>query len=227
VTRIGVITGLAAEAEIFDAIPSDRRPRVAPAGASAARAEAAARKLLDQGCGAILGVAGGLDPALAPGTVVVAESVIAPDGRRFPARPAWRDAVLATLLGLAPLAPGAICGADSPLLTRDAKRDCRARTGAVAVDMESHGAARAAAARNAPFLVIRAIADTAARAIPPWVMDAVLPDGGLAPEKVARALLPRPWMVWSLIGLARDNGRAMNSLSRVATRLGPGLGLAL
>ena len=66
----------------------------------------------------------------------------------------------------------------------------------------------------------------ATRAIPPWVMDAILPDGGLAPEKIARALLPRPWMVWGLIGLARDNGRALRALGRVAARLGPGLGLA-
>ena len=226
--RIGIITGLAAEAEILEAFPLERRPIVAVAGASGARAETAALRLLAGGCEAILsfGVAGGLDPALAPGTLVIADAIVGTDGRRHPTDPAWREAARRALEGSGPLAVGAIFGSDSPLLTVDAKSECAARTGAVAVDMESHGAAKAAARSGAPFLAIRAVADGASRAIPPWVMDAILPDGGLAPEKIARALLPRPWMVWGLIGLARDNGRAIKSLRRVAARLGPGLGLA-
>ena len=226
--RIGVITGLAAEAEILEAFPLERRPIVAVAGASGARAHAAALRLLAGGCEAILsfGVAGGLDPALAPGTLVIADAIVAADGRRLPTDPAWRDAVRRALEGLCPLAVGALAGVDAPLLTVEAKKDTACRTGAVAVDMESHGAAKAAALKNVPFLAIRAVADGASRAIPPWVMDAILPDGGLAPEKIARALLPRPWMVWGLIGLARANGRALGTLSRVAARLGPGLGLA-
>jgi len=228
VARVGVITGLTVEAEIFDAIPSDRRPRVAAAGASAARAEAAARKLLDQGCGAILsfGVAGGLDPTFRPGTVIIADAIVGRE-RRYPADTAWRNAVAAALAGIGEVAGGTIFGSDAPLLTTDAKQECAARTGAAAVDMESLGAAAAAAARGAPFLAIRAIADHASRTIPPWVMDAILPDGGLAPGAILKALLPRPWTVWGLIGLARDQGRALGALGRVALRLGPSLGFAL
>jgi adenosylhomocysteine nucleosidase len=147
--------------------------------------------------------------------------------RRFAADAGWRKAVTAALAGSGAVAEGAIYGSDAPLLTVAAKRECAARTGAVAVDMESLGAAEAAAARRVPFLAIRAIADDASRTIPPWVMDAVLPDGGLAPGVVIKALLPRPWTVWGLIGLARDQGRALGALGRVASRLGPGFGLAL
>ena len=226
--RIGVITGLAAEADILAAFQPEQRPVVRIAGASAARAEAAALRLLAEGCEAILsfGVAGGLDLALYPGTVVIAEAIVTADGQRLPTDANWRNSVRRVLNGSGPLAEGAIFGSDSPLLTVEAKKDMAGKTGAMAVDMESHGAAKAAALKGAPFLAIRAIADGASRTIPPWVMDAILPDGGLAPEKIARALLPKPWMVWGLIGLARANGRALGSLSRVALRLGPGLGFA-
>jgi adenosylhomocysteine nucleosidase len=228
VARVGVITGLAAEAEFLSEFLPERAPRVEIAGASAARAEKAALSLLDQGCGAILsfGVAGGLDPTFRPGTVIIADAIV---GRkqRYPVDTAWRNAVAAALAGISEVAGGTIFGSDAPLLTTDAKQECAARTGAVAVDMESLGAAAAAAARGAPFLAIRAIADHASRTIPPWVMDAILPDGGLAPGVVLKALLPRPWMVWGLIRLARDQGRALGALGRVALRLGPGLGFAL
>ena len=226
--RLGVITGLASEADIFAALPSEQRPVVRIAGASAARAEAAALKLLGEGCAAILsfGVAGGLDPALRPGTVVIADAIVTADSRHMPTDATWRDAVLRALDGSGPLATGTIYGSDAPLLDVEAKKGAFDKTGAIAVDMESHGAARAAALKGMPFLAIRAVADGASQTIPPWVMDAILPDGGLAPEKIARALLPRPWMVWGLIGLARANGRALGALGRVALRLGPGLGFA-
>ncbi len=225
-TRVGAITGLASEAEILEIFPADRRPAIAVAGASAARAEARATRLIDEGCGALLsfGVAGGLEDALRPGTVVIASVVVLPDGTRLACDGAWHGRVLRCLSGEVPCFSGALAGSDAPLLSPAAKAALGRRLGAVAVDMESHGVARAAAARNIPFLAIRAVADGAERAVPAWVMDAVLPDGGLAPDKIARALLPRPWMVWGLLGLARDNGRALGALGRVAARLGPGLG---
>lgn len=226
--RIGVIVGLAAEAEILEAFPADRRPVVAVAGASAARAEAAALKLIAQGCDALLsfGVAGGIDPALSPGTVIVADAVVLPDGTRIACDADWHGRVLQRLSGKVPCFSGAIAGSNEPLLSPEAKGALARRARAVAVDMESHGVARAARAKGIPVLAVRAVADGAERAIPAWVMDAILPDGGLAPGKIARALLPRPWMVWSLLGLARDNGRAMGALGRVAAILGPGGGFA-
>ena len=71
---------------------------------------------------------------------------------------------------------------------------------------------------------VRAIADPAARAIPPWLLKCVAEDGGLRPAAVIAPLLARPWKVWALIGLARENGKALGSLRRVASLGGPRLG---
>ena len=85
--RLGIVTGLAAEARIAGCFQGI----VAVAGASPARASAQASALIDRGIDGLVsfGVAGGLNPALAPGTVVIAGQVLAPDGTRFETDPAW------------------------------------------------------------------------------------------------------------------------------------------
>lgn len=222
-TRLGVITGLDSEAECLAAIEAADRPAVRAAGASPARAAMHARGLLQAGCAALLsfGVAGGLDPALVPGAVIVADSIIAPGGERLAGSPAWAERVADALSGHLEARRGAIAGADRVVATPAAKRALFEATGAVATDMESHGVAAAAAAAGVPFLAIRAVADPAARAVPGWLLGAISDDGSVDPRAILKPLLMRPWMVWALIGLAREQGRALGSLSRVAVLCGP------
>ncbi len=226
--RLGIITGLASEADCLSEIPVDRRPLVESAGASAAGARRVARALLSRGCTGLLsfGTAGGLAPDLGPGALVMADAVIAPDGRRFATDARWRDGLGAALAGEAGLTVATLAGSEHAVSTPAAKRRLRETTGAAAVDMESVGVAEVASQADVPFLALRAIADPAARAIPPWVMKAVLEDGGIDPMGIIRPLLARPWTVWALIGLARENGKALAALRRVATRTGGGFGLA-
>lgn len=226
--RLGVITGLASEADCLSEIPVDRRPLVESAGASPEGARRVARALLSRGCTGLLsfGTAGGLDPDLGPGALVLAEAVVAPDGGRFATDAPWRDRLRAALSGEADMAVATLAGSGHAVSTPAAKRRLRETTGAAAVDMESLGVAEVAAQADVPFLALRAVADPAARAIPPWVMKAVLADGSIAPEAIIRPLLVRPWTVWALIGLARENGRALAALRRVASRAGAGFGLA-
>ena len=67
--RIGTVVGLAAEAVIARRLGW----RVAIGGATAAGAQAAARRLIDEDIDALVsfGLAGGLDPALRPGALIV------------------------------------------------------------------------------------------------------------------------------------------------------------
>ncbi len=185
------------------------------AAASAGRARQAGLALADRGADALLsfGIGGGLDPALAPGDLVIADRVIGPNGQRFDTDEAWRRRLrwLDTPLGVA-----SIAGSDRLVASAAAKRALHAATGAALVDMESHGVAAAAAARDLPFLAVRAVADPAGRAVPWCARAGVTPDGRTRPLMVLGRLCWHPWELPALIGLARDAARALAALRRFA-----------
>ena len=148
-----------------------------------------------------LGIAGGLDPALRPGTLVVARNVVAE--LAWPADEAWSAAI----------APGAlradIAGADRVIALPAEKAALRAATGAAAVDMESAAVARL----GVPFAVLRAIADTAGEALPPAAAEGLDEAGNPAPWRVMRALLRRPQDLPGLIRMALRSRVALAALA--------------
>ena len=83
----GIVCGMVSEARALGRWADDPRIAIAVSGARPGRAEA--RRLVAEGCRALIswGVAGGLDPALVPGEVV------AEDGARLP----LPDSVIARL----------------------------------------------------------------------------------------------------------------------------------
>jgi adenosylhomocysteine nucleosidase len=91
------------------------------------------------------------------------------------------------------------------------------------VDMESHVVAAVAAAAGLPFLVIRAIADPAGRALPAAALAGLSPDGGTRPWTVLLALARSPGQLIALIRLAGDSAAGIAALGRVGGRLGPHL----
>lgn len=219
---LGIVTGLAAEAAIVEraAIALGRpRPRLACAGADAARAQAAAERLLRQGARQLIsfGLCGGLDPTLRPGDLVLAEEVIFADGRRQSCDTARRDR-LADRLAAAGIANvgGALLAHGEIVADVAEKRRLYEATGARALDTESGGVARAARAGGVGLLVIRAVADPARRRLPRAALLATDRDGRLRLGALLAALCRRPWDVATLPGLARDAARAKRTLARVA-----------
>jgi hypothetical protein len=93
-----------------------------------------------------------------------------------------------------------------------AKRALGADTDAVAVDMESHVAARVAAAHGLPFVAIRAIADPVHRALPDAARGAVAPGGRTDVRAVMRSLAREPRQVVGLMRLGIDARRAQSAL---------------
>ncbi|GJD32500.1 5'-methylthioadenosine/S-adenosylhomocysteine nucleosidase [Methylobacterium adhaesivum] len=217
------VTGLAKEARLASG------PGVVAIGAGGnpqrLRALLAARK--PPNCRAVvsIGIAGGLAPDLAPGDVVIASEIIAGQ-HRYPADAHIADALmdrLADLGGSVRRSP--IAGVETAILAVADKTALHIRTGAIAVDMESHVAADFAASHGLPFAAIRIVCDPADRAIPAFAAQALKPDGEPDIAAVLRALLRDPRRIGPLMHLARDSGRAFATLTRCRPLLGPGLGV--
>ncbi|WP_244629080.1 phosphorylase [Methylocella tundrae] len=218
--RIVAVTGLKAEARLA----AGPQVHVISGGGDGARLkreleEAAASKA----CAIIsFGVAGGLAPGLAPGAVLVARAIISADGERVYADPAWSRALSETLS--APLVDFA--GVDAPVAGSAGKRDLHLQTGAHAVDMESHIAAKIAADRGIPFAALRVVADPAERQLPHAALVAMRPDGAIAFKALIVSLLRDPGQIPQLVRTARDARAAFTALLRGRQMLAVGFGFS-
>jgi len=152
---------------------------------------------------------------------VIGSTVVVPGEIAYRASTAveWRERLAEPLRGSMRCVIAPIVGSDTPVAAAAAKAALFAATQAVAVDMESHGVARAAAETGVPLAVLRVVADPADRAIPWAAMAGMAPDGSVRPAAVLGRLILRPWEVPALVRLARDSRQAHAALGRVALRL--------
>lgn len=203
--RVIVVCGLRSEAKAI------RRGHpgmeVLAGGGDAVRLERELEARLRAGPALVLssGLAGGLDPALAVGAVVI-------DG----------DAALVThLLTALPTAIRVpVTGQDTIAASTAGKADLRQATGAAAVDMESHIAARAARRHGLPFAAIRVISDAATETLPPAALVGMRADGGIALGAVLGSLARRPAQLPALIRTGRHAALAQRTLRDVYDALG-------
>lgn len=221
---LGIITGLDSESRCLVAPRDDETPvLVRIAGADTERATTAARALLLSGCDGLMsfGMAGGLDPGLAPGSVVLARHIIGEAGEVFPVDPAWHERLCALLAGGFAVADGTIVGSGHMIDGVAAKVALHESTAAIAVDMESAAIAEVAALAGVPFIAVRAIADPAGRAPATWAMEAVRPDGRVDTLAAIRLLICQPSAIPAAVAMARDSRAALKTLRGVALRAGP------
>lgn len=192
-------------------------------GANVAILKAELAKLQDQNFSGVVsfGLAGGLDYALRPGDIVVADAVLG-GGQRYATDATLNDVMLkAVAAGGGKAARGALVGVDEPAMNVAAKTHLRETHNAIAVDMESHLAAQFAQARKLRFATLRAISDPAARALPPLAANALTPSGDVDGMKVARELLRAPGQIGDLIFAGLDSRAAFAALGRCGLLLGP------
>jgi hopanoid-associated phosphorylase len=172
-----------------------------------------------QGCPGIIsfGVAGGLAPKLRPGTCVVGSAVVSGE-RHMPISAEWSQKLLQTI----PEAiPGVLLGVPTPIAHPDEKRELYLKTGAIAVDMESHIVAAVGLAHELPVAAIRVITDPAKRALPASAVAAMRPNGTTNIGAMLRSVLRQPKELPALVQTALDARAARATLVRGRHLLGP------
>jgi hypothetical protein len=164
-----------------------------------------AKKLTPEICcrctgGIILaGLAGGLDPTLRVGDVVVDQ----PDSGPWPRLP-FRH--------------GRIHTSEHLVTTSAEKSELFRQTGCLAVDMESAVVRRFAESAGLPMLTIRAISDCADDALPERLLGWVDDFGRPRPGRVSLDLAGHPLQIPALIRLGRRSNRAARQMAQ-AVRL--------
>lgn len=225
--RIGIITGLAFEAALVSKLSTRMRwsqdaPLVRCVGMGGAGASAAVNELAQLNVAGLVsfGIAGGLDPSLETGTLVVPESVVTEAGQTYPVSSQWRAALLSRLAGELNTSGGTLTSGSQLVSTTSQKQATWHSSGAVAADMESAEIAAAAQTAGLPILVVRAIADNAAVELPP-AAAAMSPDGKLAIGALLASLARNPGQIPALIGLGLKTRRACAVLEKTLELSGP------
>ena len=187
-------------------------------GMGGAAAALGARNLIEAGAAALVswGMAGGLDPALIAGRIILPGEVAAIDGAPIPTSRPWREQVSAALSPYHPLTGGKLLTSPRAIVTAAAKAALFRETGAAAVDMESLSVAEVARARAAPFLAIRVIVDRAADTLPSAVGQAADANGQLQVGRLIARMLRSPGQLPSLLRLSQRYQAASRSLAVVA-----------
>ena len=223
---VGIVCALAAEARHLG--PQARRDGqvaslsdgtlIAVTGMGAAAAAAGADALARAGATAVAswGMAGGLDPELAPGTVFIPDAVVAPDGTRVSVTSEWREQVVAAIMGTDKVARGVLLTSQTAIATPADKERLFSSTGARAVDMESLAVAQVADTLQLPFIALRVIVDGAQDVLPRAVTAAADRAGHLHMWRLLGELALAPGDLPPLIRLAWCYRSANRSLASVA-----------
>lgn len=152
----------------------------------------------------VSGIAGGLDPDLRVGSVVVPESVVdLASGEKFRSHP------------LRGIVPKGTVGVADHLITDTARLSKLVAEGIVALEMESSGVAEACQEARVPWTTIRVIGDRPDEELTDaTVMSFLRPDGTVDSPAAIRHLLTHPQRIPGLLRLGRDSANAAAKAAR-------------
>jgi adenosylhomocysteine nucleosidase len=214
---VGVVAALGAEAR---ALGTWDKTLLAVSGMGPSSAGAAARRLIDAQVSALMtfGLAGGLDPSLKTGCIILPSQLISSDGARFRTCQSWRDRIVAALGSSMAVTQCTLLTSSDVIGTPAAKAAAFRDTGAAAVDMESAAVAEVAATHKLPFIAVRVIVDAAGDVLPPAVLAASR-AGRVQIGSMLLGLAVSPGEIAALIRLALRYRTAMRALRTLGPRL--------
>jgi len=222
---LGIVTALRSERRWIRT--SDVEPVIELSGMGASRADGAARRLVDRGVTALVswGTAGGLDPTLRPGTVVLPDLVVLSDGGECAADLEWRDRLQSRIGDRVPTTTTPLFHAGHVVESPQHKREIWQRCRAAAADMESGAIARVAEEYGLPWIAVRVVLDAADDRLPGVVLSAAdtrrLGSAAVLCWRIAR----RPGQWPTLFTLWRAYLIAGRSMRRLWSLAGPDLAL--
>ncbi len=158
------------------------------------------------------GVGGALTPGLAVGDLVASARVLDPEGEAPPPSRKLLEAVLAATGARA----GTLLTLERPAVSAAEKAELASTTGAPAVcDMESAAWARAAAAAGVPYVVLRAVSDTADEDLPRYLARCMKAGGGISRAAVTFRALLHPATIPDLVRMHRRVAACAEKLGEV------------
>ena len=164
------------------------------------------------------GTAGGLDPSLQPGDVVVMSSVTE-GGVTWNANSALTAAIVDKIFkqaaGSFAVHQGPGASSSTSILDAAGKTTLWNSTHTEVVDMESEIAAAFAAQNGLPFVAVRAVADPYNQSQPPASLVALMPDGSLNLSAIINSIATSPSQIPDLWNVALQTEAAFSSLTTV------------
>jgi adenosylhomocysteine nucleosidase len=214
-----VLTAIPEERDAIAARLSPRGIEVVATGDGPRSAEQGANALLERLRPAFVvgaGVAGALTPGLAVGDLLASARILDAKGEAPP--PDRR--LLELLLAATRIRSGTLLTVERPVVSAAQKADLAASTGDPSVcDMESAAWARAAAAHGVPYLVLRAVSDTAEEDLPRYLARCMNASGGVSRAMVAFSALLHPTTIPDLLRMRRRVHEGSAALGELVARL--------
>jgi adenosylhomocysteine nucleosidase len=202
---VAILTAIPEElAAIRRAVPESRAVVLTATGDGPKRAASGAATFLERHRPSAVfgaGLAGALSPGLSVGDIVASRRVRFEVGDAATPDPGLLERALA-----AGARPATLVTVDRPIVSTAVKAVLASTEPGgdpLVVDMESAAWAREAAARGIPYVVVRAVSDTADEALPAFLAEALGTDGSIRRGEVARRALLEPSSWGTLLRMRR------------------------
>jgi adenosylhomocysteine nucleosidase len=219
-SKLGIVCGLAFEAEVVDRAIRKLEPGptvlITCSGPGPERAREAATRLVEQGVDMLLsfGIACGLDPSMRTGAVIVASSLVGDNAP--PCDGTWAVRLYEGLSSVFDVRRAPLAAARDVITTPADKAALLQATNAAAADMESDGIAEAAAVGGLPFASLRVVCDTAGETIPPVAATAMADNGRVRMATTILMVFVHPAQIPDLVRLGRRTAQAREVLEKLA-----------